>query len=222
MRASARIRNILCLLFFTSTCLASAASARAGDGAWSPFAVSVPARRNFSVPSPDRARTIIVSNMELSVLEGGYPAPGAEGLGILLPAEIMWSPDAKSFVITSSDGGPTGTWDASLLFEENGRFAYYSITGDAIDLFLKEYPCTSPLLPNAGALKYLKPSKQLLLAVEAPMASSCGTHDAVRGYIVDLPSGAVVKELYRKDLLEDWSEALGPRFGPLLRKERRH
>lgn len=208
------IRTVLVLAFL----LAAGGSARAGDGDWSPYAVAVPSQRSFSYPSPDRVKTIVISNRELTVLEGRLPLGGAERIGLLLPAEIIWSSDSKAFVLTSSDGGPTGTWDAALFLQDRDRFNYYGISEAAIDLFVKEFPCTSPLIPNVGALRFLKPSKELLLAVEAPLQSSCGTRSAVRGFIVEVPSGAVLRELEWKDLLEDWGETLGPRFD-VLRKQ---
>jgi hypothetical protein len=210
----------LAAVLLTAGFLAMCPELHAGDGQWSRYATQVPAGRAFSVPSPDRTKTIMIQGMELSVLDGRRPMDGGAGIGILRPAEIGWAPDGKSFFVTSSDGGAAGTWEVSYFQLEYDRVTYTVISDDAVDLFLKDYPCASPLLPNVGLLKYVHGSSQVLLAVEAPLGSSCPDRDSLRGYIVEVPSGAVVSELDRARLLEEWPEALGSRFDRLLRKPR--
>jgi hypothetical protein len=191
----------------------------ARDGQWSRFTLSVPADRTVSIPSPDRTKSIVIDSMELSVLEGRHPIAGAEGIGILLPAEVGWAPDGKAFFITSSDGGRTGIWDVSLFLLEHDRFGYYVVTDEAVDLFLKERPCTLPLVPHVGLLKFTKESSQALLAVEAPLGSSCPDRDTVRGFLIEVPSGTVIREFDQQRLVEEWGETLGARFERLLRSQ---
>lgn len=207
----------LAALLILANALAPSSVLFAGDGQWSRYAMQVPSGRGFVVPSPDRTRTMVVNGMTLSVLEGRQPMDGAESIGLLLPAEIGWSPDGKAFFITSSDGGSGGTWDVGLFLLERDRFIYSSIADESMDLFMKEYPCTAPLLPNAGLLRFVPGTMRVLLAVEAPMDSSCADRDALRGFIVEVPSGKVLRELDRTRLVEEWGEALGSRFDRLLR-----
>ena len=221
MARKAFSRWLLAALVAASGTLASPEDLFAGDGQWSRFALSVPAGRAFSIPSPDRTRTIVINNMELTVLEGRYPMESAEGIGILLPAEVGWAPDGKAFFITSSDGGRNGTWDVSVFMLEHDRFGYRVVTEDAVDLFLKEHPCTSPLVPHVGLLKFTKDSKQALLAVEAPLGSSCPDRDTVRGFLIEVPSGKVLREMDLQRLVQEWGETLGTRFERVLRSQRR-
>ncbi len=209
--------GILALVTAVIACMLAASPAPAGDGQWSRFAASVPAGRVFLAPSPDRAMTIQVSGMTLNVLEGRRPVEGGEGIGLLLPAEIGWSPDSKAFFLTSSDGGPDGVWDAAVFLLEHGRLGYHGITGQAGERFSRDLPCAGPGMPHLGVLKFLEGSRQALLAAEAPAASSCGPGERVRGYVVEVPSGNVVRDMDQRRLMLDWGEALGPRFDGLLR-----
>jgi hypothetical protein len=208
------------MLIMAAACIPSG-NLWAGDGQWSRFAQSVPSGRIFSVPSPDRTRTIVISNRELTVLEGGQPVEGAEGISILLPAEIGWAQDGKAFFITSSDGGQQGTWDVSIFLLERDRFSFEVVTEQAVDLFLKAYPCAASPVPHVGLLRFTKDSKQALLAVEAASGSSCAERDAVRGFIVDVPSGDVLRELELQRLVKEWGETLGSRFERVLRSRER-
>lgn len=209
------------LLMAFSAVLSIAGTAQAGDGQWSRHAAAVPANRAFSVPSPDRTMAVQVAEREANVLRGRYPVEGGEKIGILLPAEIGWSPDSKAFFITSSDGGPEGTWDAALFLLQHERFVYYTITAEAADRFANERPCASSAAPHAGVVKFVQGSQQVLLAVEAPVGSSCGAQDRFRGYIVEAPSGTIIRELDQKRLLADWGESLGVRFDGLVPRPER-
>jgi hypothetical protein len=216
MNLCGRTRTSLLLLILASLLLGSSI-ARAGDGSWSRYAMEIPTRRPFAVPSPDRKRTIRINEMVLTVVEDGMPVEGAERIEILLPSEIVWSPDSLSFALTSSDGGANGTWEVGMFLLQNSRFRYSDVSREAVDLYQKEFPCTSPQEPNVGAVKFVKESKQLLLVVDPPLTSSCGDQVAIRGFVVTVPDGKVVKEIAGQDLRDDWGEALGPRFGRRLR-----
>lgn len=217
MERPAAGRTILAVLLVMTGTFVPSEALLAGDGQWSRFAQSVPSRRTFSVPSPDRTRTIVISNMELTVLEGRQPVEGAEGIGILLPAEVGWAPDGKAFFISSSDGGRQGTWDVSVFLLEYDRFSFEVVTEEAVDLFLKAYPCAVSPVPHVGLLKFTKDSKQALLAVEAASGSSCPEQHTVRGYLVEVPSGTVLRELDLQRLVGEWGETLGSRFEQVLR-----
>lgn len=212
MERSISLRTLFAVLLLMAGVFVPSGNLRAGDGQWSRFAQSVPSGRFFSVPSPDRTKTIVISNRELTVLEGRQPVEGAEGLGILLPAEVGWAPDGKAFFITSSDGGPAGTWDVSVFLLEHDRFRFEVVTEAAAELFLKEHPCAASLVPHVGLLKFTKDSKQALLAVEAPSGSDCPEQDAIRGYLVEVPSGNVLREMDLQRLVQEWGETLGSRF----------
>jgi hypothetical protein len=188
----------------------------AEEGQWSRLAVAVPSQRNFVIPSPDRKKTIRIEGFDLTVAEGGLPVPGGVNISILKPAEIAWAPDSKAFTVTSSDGGADGTWEVVVFLLEYERFTYYDPGKEAVLLFKQQYPCLDQLEPNVGAVRWLKESKHLLLALEMPPAAACADRKAVRGYAVEANTGKVLKEYERRKLIDEWGEYLGKRLVPDL------
>jgi hypothetical protein len=204
------------VLLALAFCLLPAWPAASEEGQWSRLAVAVPSQRNFIIPSPDRRKTIRIEGFDLTVVEGGLPVPGGVNISILKPAEIAWAPDSKAFTITSSDGGADGTWEVVLFLLEYERFTYYDPGKEAVLLFKQQYPCLDQLEPNVGAVRWLKESKHLLLALEMPPAAACADRKAVRGYAVEANTGKVLKEYDRKKLIDEWGEYLGRRIVPDL------
>jgi len=184
----------------------------AEGGAWSQSAFSIPAQRSIRFPSPDRKRSVVVEGASIAVSDEGVWLPGLEGYTVLLPAELAWSPDSKSFVITASEAGAEGAWYVSVLVIENDRVNYYDVTGEATGRFREKNPCMGAEEPDMGAIKWLKDPKKLLVAAAVPARSSCTDRRAVWGYIIEIPSGKVLSEIEPKKLSEDWGEYLGPRL----------
>ena len=202
-------RTILSILFCLFL-LADVASAE--EGVWSKQSFAVPRQRAFKVPSPDRKKTVIIQEMMLAVTEAGMPVPGIEGYTVVIPAEIAWAPDSKAFALTANEGGQDGAWYVTVYLLEYDRVNYYDVTAEAISRFRERFPCMANDEPNAGAIKWTKESKNLLIAVEASARSSCKDKHDHWGYIVEVPSGKVLTELAPNKLREDWSEYLGPRI----------
>ena len=210
----ARSCCMIAAVFIAIVAVFPATKASAEEGQWSRLAVAVPSQRNFVIPSPDRKKTIRIEGFDLTVVEGGLPVPGGVNISILKPAEIAWAPDSKAFTITSSDGGSDGTWEVVVFLLEYERFTYYDPGKEAVLLFKQQYPCLDQLEPNVGAVRWLKESKHLLLALEMPPAAACEDRKAVRGYAVEANTGKVLKEYDRKKLMDEWGEYLGKRIVP--------
>lgn len=187
--------------------------ADAEDGRWSKQAFAIPRHRAFKVPSPDRKKTVMVADLSLVVLDGGEAVPGIEGYTLVLPAEISWAPDSKAFVITSNEGGSgEEAWFVTVYTLENDRVNPIEVTAEAADRFKEQIKCPDAGEPHFGVVKWVRESKNLLVAAEAPDRASCAEAGVFRGYILEIPSGKVLKELSPKMLSDDWGEYLGSRF----------
>jgi hypothetical protein len=184
----------------------------ADEGGWSKQAHAIPRDRPFRVLSPDRKKTIFISDLSLVVIDGGLPVPGIEGYTLLLPAEVSWAPDSKAFSITSNEGGMgEEVWFVTAYVLEYDRISYYDVTAEAAGRFKELIKCPDAGEPHFGAIKWLKESKNLLVVAEAPARGSCPDAGRVQGYIVESPSGKVLSELEPKKLSERWGEYLGAR-----------
>src|SRR5512139_488801 len=170
---------VLSLLLITA---GTGGPACAEGGAWSQSAFSIPAQRSIRFPSPDRRKSVVIDGTAMAVSDEGTWLPGLEGYTVLLPAELAWSPDSKSFVITASEAGAEGAWYVSLFVIDNDRVNYYDVTGDAAGRFRERYPCLGSEEPDMGAIKWLKDAKKLLVAAAVPAPSSCADKKAVWGY----------------------------------------
>lgn len=206
------LRSITVILLFGSVITVAAGTARAQGGDWSNHAAAVPGNRTFKVPSPDRRRTIVIDNNLLSVWEAGGGVVGGEGIDVLRSAEVLWSPDSQAFAVTASDGSAAGGWDISVFLFEHDRCNFYSLTDEAAERFQELHLCGGGERPNIGAVKWTKGSKQLLIAVEVPPASSCRDRGVYAGYLIEVPSGKVTRVYDRQQLGEEWGESLGRRF----------
>jgi hypothetical protein len=213
MIVNVRIPILLAVLSLLHPLSGPVPDASAEEGMWSKSAFAIPRQRVFKVPSPDRKKTILVSDLSLVVIDGGSPLPGIEGYTLLLPAEVAWAPDSKAFSITSNEGGSgEEAWFVTVYVLEFDRVNYYDITAEAAIRFKEMIKCPDAGEPHFGAIKWVKESKNLLVVAEASERASCPDKGAFRGYTIEVPSGKVLNELEPKALLDRWGEYLGPRI----------
>ena len=213
MTVGVRILILLTLLLVLHPLTGPVTAAFAEEGLWSKSAFAIPRQRAFKVPSPDRKKTILISDLSLVVIDGGSAVPGIEGYTLLLPAEIAWSPDSKAFFITSNEGGSgEEAWFVTIYMIEYDRVNSYDITLEAANRFRDLMKCPDAGDPHFGAVKWTKESKNLLVVAEASARASCAEKEAFRGYIIEVPSGKVLSELEPKKLIDKWGAYLGPRI----------
>ena len=100
---------------------------------------------------------------------------------------------------------------------EKESIRWSDVTQEAVKRFRKLYKCREPEDPNVGAATWVKGSEQLLLITEVPPHSSCPEMGKIRGYLVEVPSGKIIREYAEGDVRARWGWHLGYRFGPRRR-----
>lgn len=181
------------------------------SGFWSTKAVrlrSVNGTRKVRVAAFDNRKVALIDGVALQVALDGKVMPVTEGMGIDALAELGWAPDSSAFFITDSDGGTMGTWYVMVYLVEKARIRRISVTDDVIRRFKKHYAC--PEVPNIGAVGWWKNSQSLVVAAQVPPRARCAEAGQVVGYIVSIPSGAIIRELSAEKLRADWRPFLGP------------
>ncbi len=188
------------------------AAERDAEGDWSREAISISSLKKIEISSPDHKMIVVVDGVNLAVIINGKSLTGIEEKGVMQPAELVWSPDSTAFFITETDGGWVGTWHVRVYLIKNEVVYYSDVTQEVIKQFKKQYKCMDPEEPNVGAVKWLKGSKNLLLVAEVPPHSTCPEMGKIRGYIVEIPTGKVIKEFSKKELKAQWGKYLGQRL----------
>lgn len=187
----------------------------AGAGEWSKEATPLlytGGTRRLQIRAPDPRKTAIIEGVRFYVAMDGRRLPGTEDKGVSTLAELAWSPDSRAFFVTESYGGAVGDWHVFVYIIEKARVRSIYVTEEVVRRFKRHYACYEPEEPNVGAIKWVTDSKQLLLVAEVPPHSSCPEMGKVRGYLVSVPAGAIIKEFTERQLRHRWTRYLGDRF----------
>jgi hypothetical protein len=191
---------------------------------WSRDAVSflfAPRGEDVRVLAPDGKRIALFHDFRIDVIEGSERLIEEGRLGIPYFSELLWSPDSNGFVVTESDGGDVGSWRTWVYLIEGRRVRWFDPSKFVVNEFKKHYECMEPEEPNIGAITWIGSSKNLLLVAEVPPHSTCPEMAMVMGYIIEIPSGTIKREISEEKLFADWSQYLGRRFSYKLDQYRR-
>jgi hypothetical protein len=132
-----------------------------------------------------------------------------------LDTEILWSPDSEAFTLTGSCCGANGQYETDVFFMTGKRLKIVKLTLLIERAFGHPVGCSWPEPPNVAAIKWLVPSKKLLVAAEIIHHSNCDSYGTFRAYVVDLAGPLVIKsynqikakKLYGDDLGEELLQA---------------
>jgi len=189
---------------------------RAQDSQWSKESKNISyfhiGIRRIEIMSPDKIKNIIVDSSKLDLLINEKPLPRMSDIYVETLAELLWSPNSKAFVLSQSDGGWVGRWYVVVYKIKNGHVLKLNIGKSIIKSFKKYYSCAEVEEPNIAAIKWLRGGKELLMVAEVPPHSSCPEMGKIRGYIVDLLSEKITKEIDEKKFRKKWNCYLGVRF----------
>jgi hypothetical protein len=159
-----------------------------------------------AAPSPDSRKKIQIKFLDSDNVEG-IPAILAmdderhltSEIRFGLDAEVLWSPDSMAFTVTGSSEGANGQYETDVFSLSHGELAKTEITPLVEKAFGHPVRCSWSEPPNVGAIKWLVPSKEILVAAEIIHHSNCDSYGTFEAYAVDVAKGRIVK---RYDQLE--------------------
>lgn len=118
--------------------------------------------------------------LDISGRMGSHHVDIGAGVG----SELLWSPDSKTFAVTTSDDGANGHYRTIVV----GSGADGLIVRDLSPLIEKAFghpvKCGWPELPNVGAVRWNTPAT-LVVVAEIVAHSNCDSFGTFRAYIVD-------------------------------------
>src|SRR6202030_1256817 len=119
-------------------------------------------------------------------------------LGFALDAEITWSPDSRAFSLTGSDQGANGQYRTDVFLIQPRKLVSLHLTDIIEKAFGHPVKCGWPELPNVVAVKWLAPSRQLLVASEIIHHSNCDSFGTFKAYAVDLGQEPSIAKVYNQ------------------------
>lgn len=185
------------------------------SGEWSRDAVSLlrGLRDTLRIPSPDKKNMVLFEGIDLAVVnDGKYLRPDSDNQADISVAELLWSDASNGFAITQSDGGLVGHWYVFLYLFKQGKVIPFQVGTQVLKSFGKRFTCSPPEEAYVAAVKWLAHGKQQQLVAEVPPHSDCPDMGMLRGYVVAVPSGKILKQYTEKQLLSKWRHYLGERL----------
>jgi hypothetical protein len=164
------------------------------------------------VRSPDGLAVALAGPTTIDVLVKGKLLIMPRTSGVQALAELSWATDSTAFAVTQSDGGELGTWYVVVYRLQEGAVVALDVTAAALTAFKREYSCIEPEEPNVGAVTWANGSRELIIATEVPPHSTCPQRGMLRGYVVNVTTGAIVTEVSEGELRAKWGPLLGARL----------
>jgi hypothetical protein len=171
--------------------------------------VPVPLQFNARFPSPDGKVVIFKDDLDYRAERDGRPLAGMEGYEILQTGELLWSPDSRAFAITWTEGGLQGGWILDVFLVEAHRVRHVDVTAAVTRDFRTRYHCNDSdgvVPPNNDAIAWVDGSASLLVLAELPNSTFCLDMGRLRGYLVEIPSGRILKNIPHRELVKNWSQ----------------
>lgn len=126
-----------------------------------------------------------------------------------LDTEVLWSPDSMAFALTGSCCGADGQYATDVFYVLKKRLVKLKLTALVERAFGHPVRCTWTESPNVVALRWLIPSKKLLVAAEIMGHSNCDSFGTFKAYVVDLSVPRVVKVLNQLEAKRLYHDDLG-------------
>jgi len=168
--------------------------------------------RPISIPSPDGTRSAVIREYNLNIImnhPNSKPSPAVYLYGL---AEVGWASDSSALFLTRSDGGGVGSWFVRVILMNDSKFREIDITRQASKDFHSHVSECHEEQPNVIALAWVEGSRKILLVAESPNHSSCPDMGNIAGYLVEVPSGEILKRYDKKVLKTKFSHYFGPRL----------
>jgi hypothetical protein len=193
----ALIASLLCCAL-PAGCFQSAVAANSDVPSYAAKAVFTEWGR--AAVSPDgklKVRTKRESHDDVHIAQ--VTAEGQHGIlsakiGFGLDTEVLRSPDSRAFTVTGSEEGANGLYVTAVFYVLDGRLKQVELTPLIRKAFGNPVKCGWPEPPNVAAVRWLVPSKELLVAAEIIHHSNCDSFGTFKAYSVDLSGPRIIKE----------------------------
>lgn len=192
------------------TCLGGITTAQTTNCAATVFVLQ-DLEKGVSVTSPD-GRYRVVLNVRSEDDESGqlrvYAGNNTLGSYALHDLSggifVNWSPDSRAFYFMWSNGGAIGGYEVRAFRIIEGGVTEVAIAKKAEDEFERKHPC-----PDRGhnvyAVRWLKGSEELLLAMQVYPTSDCGRELGLYGgYLVNATDGTILRRYSERQLKAVW------------------
>lgn len=179
--------------------------------------------RSAEFVSPDAKKTIRVHGETVSVLIDGKSLPTK--IGEMTNAELMWSPDSSSFVITSTTGGELGRWNVHLFVLDHasvrdvGEISKLAAADYVTQVKKRARPKDQPSVfwssaqycdVNVVASEWIG-SQTVALAALVPNTSRCRRMSDWDGYIVKVRTGEIIERVPAAQMKKRFGQENVPR-----------
>lgn len=137
-------------------------------------------------------------------------------LGPGVGSELLWSPDSKSFFVTTSDQGANGTYRLIVVGRWNGVLQSKDLTPLISKQFGHPVLCGWPEVPNVAGIAWIQRSHDVLAAAEIVNHSNCDSFGTFRAYEIDPAQMKTVRTFDQLEAKEMFGSYLGvePRNAP--------
>lgn len=127
-----------------------------------------------------------------------------------LDTEVLWSPDSAAFAITGSCCGANGQYQVDVFTLTKNLLVKTKLTGLVERAFGHPVKCSWPEPPNVAAIKWLIPSKEILVAAEIMHHSNCDSYGTFTAYAIELSGRRIVKRFDQLEAKGLFGADLGP------------
>lgn len=127
-----------------------------------------------------------------------------------LNTEVLWSPDSKAFTVTGSLQGANGLYETAVFLLRDNRVEKVELTPLITRAFGHPVKCGWPEAPNVAAIKWLIPSRLLLVAAEIIHHSNCDSFGTFKAYAVDITAPRIIKVYDQLETKKQFGSDLGP------------
>ncbi len=194
-------------------CQSTGQTARIDTPMYSAIAATV--YEGKSAASPDGKKNVSIKLLDLN--DEDVPARVTVTIGKMrldakirfgLDTEILWSPDSEAFALTGSHEGAGGQYETAVFYVNDTKLRVVGLTILIERAFGHPFNCWMPEVPNVVAVKWLVPSRKLLVAAQVNFHTNCDSFGTFRAYVVDLTGPLVIrsynqiqaKKLFGQDL----------------------
>jgi hypothetical protein len=209
----ALIASLLCRPPAAGHCQSAVAAANGDAPSYSAKATYTESGR--AAISPDGKAKVQIKRDADNVNAAEVVAEGQQGtlsvkIGFGLDTEVLWSPDSRAFTVSGSEEGANGLYETSVFYFLHGRLKQVELTPLITQAFGHPVKCGWPEPPNVAAVRWIVPSKKLLVTAEIIHHSNCDSFGTFRAYAVDLNGPQIVKEYDQLKTKRLFGGDLGP------------